>query len=496
MLLNIESPEPQNPLKRVFEECDSSSWPPTKRQQIQSTPLTPDDSLDKAAQPSPLQPVSLAPDAPRPLKRIHEESFPSSLPPSKRTRAEAAPPNFSPPKQQRRIEEWLADTSPPWTTSFTLTRTTSCPPRLEACIPHTNFEQSGKSIKATQVEERRGSEEQLPLLEALQKMSQLQRVVSTTSGRSSRLATSDPGYRGVLLNNGLRLDHTGKAIPPELRSFLDASILRERNEKLDQKEIDAAIEVAVDIADSPENNVYDLIATATFPIKRPDIGRGGNTPWYTDGLPRKTSYLFPLATPKPDIHCGYQVNQKSTWSTQENSVIDHQAASRLTQPTRSNCFPFLIFELKSEATGGTLWQAENQAAGSGSYSVNAVRWIYQEADGPEEPPIVDTIAFSACVTHRQVVIYVHWYSAVENQHYMSWIASLDTMHQVQQCNNIIQNIFDHCLNTRQKKIRAALEKLNPIPERWKQARSASEMNSPVPDGNVQMAPSPKSQRLG
>ncbi|KAL8804691.1 MAG: hypothetical protein Q9223_000793 [Gallowayella weberi] len=227
----------------------------------------------------PLQPVSPAPNHSRSLKRIYEESLPSNLPPSKRTRAEAdPPPNLSPPRQQRRIEEWLADSSPPWVTRFTLTRTTSCPPRLEACIPHTNFGQSGKSLQATQVEKRPRSDEQRPLLEVLQKMSQLQRVVSTTSGRSSRRATADLGYRGILFNNGLRFDYTGKAIPPKLRSFLDACILRERTEKLSQKKIDAAVEVAVDIANGPEINVYDLITTATLPIKRPDVGRGGNTP--------------------------------------------------------------------------------------------------------------------------------------------------------------------------------------------------------------------------
>ncbi|KAL8678384.1 MAG: hypothetical protein Q9186_005252 [Xanthomendoza sp. 1 TL-2023] len=326
-------------------------------------------------------------------------------------------------------------------------------------------------------------------------MAQLQRVASTASRRSSRRGTSEPSYRGILRNNGLRLDHTGGVIPAELRHFLDQDILKERTAQLSSEEVDAAVEVAVDIADSSENNVYDLITTATLPIKRSDVGRGGSTLWYTDGLPRRADYPFPLATPKPDIHCGYPVDQKSTWTIQENTVIDHHAARRLTQPARSNCFPFFVAELKSEATGGTLWQAENQAAGSGSYCVNALRWTYQEAHGFEEPPMLDTIAFSACVTHRQVVIHVHWYSAVENQNYMSWIASLDIIREVQRCNHIIQNIFDHCLNARQTKIRAALEMLNPIPEHWKHARSASSMNAQVIDGDFEDVGSNKSQRL-
>ena len=36
-----------------------------------------------------------------------------------------------------------------------------------------------------------------------------------------------------------------------------------------------------------------------------------------------------------------------------------------TQPTRENLFPFFMIEIKSEATGSTLYVAENQAATSG-----------------------------------------------------------------------------------------------------------------------------------
>lgn len=81
---------------------------------------------------------------------------------------------------------------------------------------------------------------------------------------------------------------------------------------MSHEEIDAAVEVTVEITDSSENNVCDLITTATLPIKRPDVERGGNTLWYADGLPRKADYPFPLAMPKPDIHCGYPVDQKSS----------------------------------------------------------------------------------------------------------------------------------------------------------------------------------------
>ncbi|KAL9059437.1 MAG: hypothetical protein Q9162_001135 [Coniocarpon cinnabarinum] len=320
-------------------------------------------------------------------------------------------------------------------------------------------------------------EGQRPLLKVLQEMSHSQRQSSAresvASGRNSRLGTSHSNYRRVLRNNGVHIDHTGEKIPPELRSFLDSDILKERSLCLSSEEITEAIKTAVEVADSPEGNVYDLTNTALLPIKRSDVGRGGNTPWYPDGLPRRRIYDTPLAPSKADVHCGYPTDQRSTWKIEENAVIDHQVARRLTQPAKGNCFPFLVFEMKSEAMGSNHWQAENQAAGSGACSVNATRWLFREAYGVED----HSVAFSACVTHRLVLFHVHFYSAAEQKNYMSWITNFDTMRQVQQCNHLVQNILDYGLRARQTKIRNALALLHPIPDHWKSSRPASVMNS-------------------
>ena len=151
--------------------------------------------------------------------------------------------------------------------------------------------------------------------------------------------------------------------------------------------------------------------------------------------------------------------------------------------------------MKSEAMGGTLWHAENQAAGSAACCVNAIRWIFREAYKSENQPITDTISFSVCVTYRLLVFHVHWYSPAENRHYMSWIATFETMRHVQRCNDVVHNIFDYGLGVRQTKIRDALALLYPVPEHWKQARAASVMISPATGGDDQDGGSNKSQRL-
>ena len=467
----IKCPRPQRPRKRSLDVSDSAAPRPTKRQHILPSPPTPDNS-DKAPRPSVFQTAPLTPPN---LPRLSKHS------------CEEAGPAWSRALQENRIDIWLAGTTP--------LRANSCPPQLGDVDPYVI---SGLGEQAEQGE---GAEEQRPLLEALQKMSQTQKqncggasVASVASGRSSRPATSHTDYRKTLRNNGILFDHTGGMIPPQLRSFLDSKILLERSTTLSSEAIGDAVQTTVDIADSPEGNVYDLINTATLPVKRSDVGRGGNTPWATEGLPRNKDYEYPLATAKADVHCGYVTGQRSTWTARENTVIDYRAARRRTQPAKGNALPYLVLELKSEATGGTLWQAENQAAGSGACCVNAARWLLREANPSEEPSVVDTIAFSACVNHRHVVWHVHWYSAENGQQYMSWIATHDTIRQVQQCNHLTLNILDHCQGARQTKLRGALVPLNPIPDHWKQARPASAMNSQAAGEINEDVGSNKSQR--
>ncbi|KAL8725814.1 MAG: hypothetical protein Q9181_006273 [Wetmoreana brouardii] len=287
------------------------------------------------------------------------------------------------------------------------------------------------------------------------------------SSQSSRPATSNANYRSVLFGNSICIDYTGNKIPVPLRKLLDTDILNTLPLQLSPEEIAEAVDTAVRIADNSEGKIYNLTCTALFPINRREIGQGGNTLWNFDALPRNGDYPYPLATPKPDIHCGYPTGLQTSWTVKELGVIDHPAARRYAQPTNDNCYPYFVFELKSEASGGTLWQAENQAAGSGSSCVNSMRQLLAEAYPSQTSSTIDSIAFSVCITHRQAVFHVHFYSPEDRLHYMSWIASCETIRDVQRCNHITQSIIQYGLGTRQTTIRNALAKLHPFPLHWK-----------------------------
>ncbi|KAK5117594.1 hypothetical protein LTR62_005016 [Meristemomyces frigidus] len=383
-----------------------------------------------------------------------------------------------------RVEDWLQSTR---------SRRKSCPARLEGKDP--DFQKLQRTLARSdscpsqpETSNADAGDGQRPLLEVLREMSRSRQqsqkqsfgASSITSGHNARSVTGNPDYRSVLRNNGIHMDHTGKKIPPELQSFLDSSIFKPRSEPLTPEAIVDAVQTAMEIADSLESNIYDLGGTAMLPFKRADVGRGGNTPWYSDNLPKSDAYETPLAQPKPDIHCGYLTGQRSTWTIAENAVIDHQRAKKITQPARGNCFPFFVLEMKSEAMGGTLWHAENQAAGSGASCVNAMRWLYQEAYSTNDQPVVESIAFSACVTHREVIFHVHHYSAANSLYYMSLLKAFQTVSQVEECNNVVSNIFEHALGSRQDKTREQLKLLYPFPAHWKAIRPASVMGPQNP----------------
>lgn len=307
---------------------------------------------------------------------------------------------------------------------------------------------------------------------------------STPSGSTSKPGTSSSLYRSVLYNNDVIMDYQGKMLPQELQGFRDRTILKRRSSRQFRDDsVDQILDTVEDIAEGTEAPTLALMRTPMYPLKYGrGIGEGGNTQWSTDALPNNPQYPYSLIAPKPDLHLGYASGQKSQWTYAESAVIDHRVARPYTRPGRNNTFPFLMFEVKSEAAGGTLWHAENQAAGSGSYAVNALRWLFEQAS--LTPSLTDTVAFTANVTHREVIFYIHWYSLENGRFFMSYLTrywSLDAT-DIRACNNTVKNIIDYALGPRKEKIKAALRALYPFPGHWRISR-------PTEDGSTNVTTS-------
>ncbi|KAL9134499.1 MAG: hypothetical protein Q9175_004315 [Cornicularia normoerica] len=174
--------------------------------------------------------------------------------------------------------------------------------------------------------------------------------------------------------------------------------------------------------------------------------------------PRQSSnskYLFALPAPKPDRHYGYPNGQDSDWTDSEVAVVDHRVARPYTQPTRESLFPFYMIEIKSEATGGTLYVAENQAAISGAHSVHSLLWLRSQADPTRNS--VETWTAKDAVT-------------------------------------FVNNILDYGLEGRQSIFRDTLKLLHPISKQWKRARPTSALTDVAESFTSDDGRSSKSQR--
>jgi hypothetical protein len=278
---------------------------------------------------------------------------------------------------------------------------------------------------------------------------------SRTSSQTARLSISNPIYRSILFNNHIYMDLTGNKIPAEVRTMINGKILKERTSQPLPEERAREISTIAE-ADTDEISVSTLVSTMSLRLR--GIGKGGATQWSTEALPHNFVYGKALSAPKPDLHYGYATGQLSEWSIEENAISDYHFAQPYTQPAIGNKFPFLVFELKLEAIGGTLWHAENQAAGSGACCVNGMLWLLQQAAPDRTRRVTDCIAFSVAATQRETLFYVHYYVEEEHRFYMSFIQKIWNTDpaDIRRCHDLLMNIFDYGLTIRQQRIKDAL----------------------------------------
>ena len=311
---------------------------------------------------------------------------------------------------------------------------------------------------------------------------------SQNTGKSSitKIKPISSKYRDVLEYNNIEIDPTGSQISQEVRSLLDTDILKKRTSPpLSQDQLKGTMESMNKWGGSTENVTNSFITSSMFPVHHSGISLGGNSPWPRTALPYDPDFGYPISTPKPDYHVGYEIGKKSGFSAQQAHVINHPYARPYTQPGTGNCLPFLTLELKSEATGGTLYHAENQAAGSGTYSLRAMEWLLDQAKASQTTRQTDTVAFSIAGTGRMAVLSVHWYSPEKKTYYMSYVKGFLSSESegVQNCHSTVKNIIEWGLGSRHTSLGNVLQQLFPLTEQWtdKRTSTAAELDYPGDD---------------
>ncbi|KAL9605379.1 MAG: hypothetical protein Q9179_001436 [Wetmoreana sp. 5 TL-2023] len=271
-------------------------------------------------------------------------------------------------------------------------------------------------------------------------------------------------------------DNFGIKIPREVYDLVIKHIRKERKSpRLDEEEKAGILRKIEVVWDSPEPRVSDIIAPPLFPFDdlnpAPSLAQSRGILWSSKPLPRNAE--CPLATPKTDRHLGYQTTLKSSWARQELAAADQSKVWPYSQPTRGNLFPSFLVEIKSEATGGTLYGAEAQLATAGFHRVSSLLWVLDQIDPNRSRTSGDAIVFSAAVTQRQATAHVHYYNPDDDTYYMSFIDSYYYAKDVQGCRDFGKNVEDWLLEIQQPVVREALKALHPITQLWKKARSFS-----------------------
>ena len=423
---NILSPAPQRPPKRSLQDLDSELEPALKRHRSVISWLI---------------------------------SLPPSPSPTLSCRAESAPPPHDSSK---------ASPSPPLPSN----RPRSLPPKLD-------------NIKIPRTINYVDEEPQSPV--SIDKMSRDRQKESfdQSSSKSSiiRIRPSDFTYESVLKYNYVHIDKTGLDMSEDIKEMVKGQILKKRESPpLPKDVLNNAARSMARWANTNKNVVSGLANSPLFPIQLQGLGLGGNSQWPTAARPYHPDYRIPLSPPKPDFHVGYPVGLDAPWSAQEARVVDHPYAQPYTQPATGNSLPFFTIELKSEAAGGTLWHAENQAAGSGTYCVKAMQWLLQHAEPAEISSPVDAVSFSVAANARQLMFYVHYYSAEAETYVMSYMQSctITDPEDIQQCRNIVKNITEYGLGVRLKTLQKCLQKVYPQTDQWSNKRPASAVENPEP----------------
>lgn len=91
------------------------------------------------------------------------------------------------------------------------------------------------------------------------------------------------------------------------------------------------IQATVEIADTAEKVVSELLTTPMFPTRRYGVAHGDDSSWSKEPLPNNSQCPYQLSTPKPDGSLGYLPCRKSDVLPNEKPGLNYSMASRYTQ---------------------------------------------------------------------------------------------------------------------------------------------------------------------
>jgi len=170
-----------------------------------------------------------------------------------------------------------------------------------------------------------------------------------------------------------------------------------------------------------------------------------------------------VSTPKPDAECSFS---DDAFLDEEIQILQHAHLRNYTQAHPYNYFPFLTFEVKADLTGGSMYHAQNQAAGAGAYAVYSLKSFLNLAHLDTNPLVDHTLFFSCTINPFFADIWIHWCEPDQTESNIDTFRSarigrylLEDFEHLQKFKDAISNIRDWAIETRLPVIRTAVSEI-------------------------------------
>lgn len=239
---------------------------------------------------------------------------------------------------------------------------------------------------------------------------------ATASSQKSSASVQDSDYREKLEDYNIYVP--GITPPPGLKQQAEEMVFRRRETpELEDADIDQLRETMKDLQNKGEEEVKNRLGAHIIPgystpfDKRLEVVQGQL--WSKAVfVPFKSSLLdppLPLPKPKPDTTFAYS---KIAFTESQlgtiKSLVQYPNGPSFASPSSDIRFPYAVTEYKSQATGGSIYVATNQATGAGAVALNGFLELLNRGPGLDASDVDKPLFFSVAMDQNSAYINMHW----------------------------------------------------------------------------------------
>ena len=191
------------------------------------------------------------------------------------------------------------------------------------------------------------------------------------------------------------------------------------------------------------------------------------------GLPQLPYTLEPVEVAKPDLSFGYH---KNAFSLTEAIIQQTTLLKPYAIPSTEYYWPFFHVEFNLQSRAGMCWVAGNQNAGNGTHSVKSMETLleYAKCNPKRHDQVSDSVAFSCCIDSEHATLWVHWVDKSHDnegdspRYVSSYLGKYIFQDTTQLCDfrNHTKNIIEYGLDQRLTKIKQALGDIMLFDPEW------------------------------